>query len=227
MLNNNVAVVIPVLNEGETIQSVVQSVAHLDVTVIVVDDGSTDNSATKAAQAGAIVVKHECNRGYEFALGSGFDEAVNRAFEYVMTFDGDAQFDPMDIQRVIDRQHDTEADLIIGIRDYRNRRTESLLSYFGRFRFGVRDPLCGLKLYRVTRAIPFLPFDTVNLVGMQLAFRMLDGGCSVAEQPIHVEKRLGLSRYGASLKGELRIVRALFKAINIFGLFSKNVDTKS
>ena len=225
--NHNIAVVIPVLNEEATIQAVVQSLVKLDVMVIVVDDGSSDQSAIKSSQAGAIVVQHANNRGYEAALGSGFEEGVKRDAEYIVTFDGDAQFDPMDIIRLADHRRETNADLVIGIRDYRNRRTESLLACFGRYRFGVSDPLCGMKLYRVASAVPFLPFDTENLVGMQLAFRMLECGCSVAEQPVHVEKRLGLSRYGASLRGEMRILRALYKAISVFGLFSKNAATKT
>ncbi len=219
----NVAVVIPVLNEEATIQIVVQSLVELGLTAIVVDDGSSDKSSEKASESGAIVVQHTHNRGYETALGSGFDEALQRGFECIVTFDGDAQFDALDIVRFVERQRETRADLVIGVRDYRNRHTESLLAWFGRYRFNVSDPLCGLKLYMASSATSFLPFDTENLVGMQLAFRMIDGGCTVTEQKIHVEKRLVASRYGASLKGELRIVRAFYKAISVFGLFSKNV----
>lgn len=227
MLENEVAVVIPVLDEEATIQTVVQSLVALKVTVIVVDDGSLDQSAEKAHESGAIVVQHKHNRGYESALGSGFDEAVKRGFGCVVTFDGDAQFDAMDIIRMVNLQREAGVDLVIGIRDYRNRYTESLLAWFGHYRFSVRDPLCGLKLYMVESAVQHLPFDTTNLVGMQLAFRMLEEGCSVAEQSIHVEKRLGLSRYGASLKGEMRILKALYKTVKLFGLFPKNVSSNT
>jgi glycosyltransferase involved in cell wall biosynthesis len=84
-------VVIPCFNEGTTIASVVGAARrHLPV-IIVVDDGSTDNTRVQAAGAGAIVISHGRNLGKGAALRTGFSEALKRGFEWAVTMDGDGQ----------------------------------------------------------------------------------------------------------------------------------------
>ncbi|MDH5523670.1 MAG: glycosyltransferase family 2 protein [Desulfobulbaceae bacterium] len=220
MLNNNrLAVIIPALNEEATIANVVACVSVRGATPIVVDDGSLDQTANIARSAGALVVSHEVNNGYEQALNTGIHEAAARGFELAATFDADGQLDPDDLVRFVDVLDAEKSDLVIGVRDYRNRYTEYLLALFGRLRFGLRDPLCGLKLYRLKKAKHYFPFDTLRLVGMEMSFRMLDAGCKVTELPIHVQKREGVSRYGSSFSGELNILKSLWRVIWEFGLF--------
>lgn len=214
---HRLAVVIPAMNESTTIKQVVDSIIRRDATAIVVDDGSTDQTARIAREAGAFVIEHEFNKGYEPALTTGVHAAAEQGFELVATFDADGQLDPDDVITFVSVLDAEKCDLVIGIRDYRNRYAEYLLSVLGRVRFGIKDPLCGLKLYRLQQALPHLPFDSHKLVGMELAFKMIDSGCSVLEKPIHVQKRNGASRYGSSLKGEARILKSLFNVLKIFG----------
>ena len=81
---------IPAFNEAATIARIVESVA-IHGQPIVVDDCSEDETASLARSAGAVVVCHETNRGYDGALNSGFAEADRRGCSYVVTFDGDGQ----------------------------------------------------------------------------------------------------------------------------------------
>jgi glycosyltransferase involved in cell wall biosynthesis len=223
MLNNiKTAVVIPVLNEAQTIYNVVSSIVSKEVAILVVDDGSNDESALLASKAGAIVIRHKENKGYEKALNTGIETAINKGFDFAVTFDADGQFNPSDLLRCIESMKSVNADLVVGIRDYQNRYSEYFISLYGRLRFGLADPLCGMKLYRLKLVKEFLPFDKSKMIGMEMAFNMIDSGCSLSQIAIHIEKRKGISRFGSSIKGELIVINALFKAIHKFGFFNNN-----
>ena len=81
MVRSEVALIIPALNESITIGETVRSVAQYG-TAIVVDDGSSDDTEAVAKAAGATVVKHPRNRGYDAALASGFAKAAEMGFPY-------------------------------------------------------------------------------------------------------------------------------------------------
>ena len=90
MVRPKVAVVIPAFNEEKTIRSVICEVIAYGVP-IVVNDGSTDDTALIAVEAGAFVVNHNINRGYDAALESGFKEALRQHCKIIVTFDADGQ----------------------------------------------------------------------------------------------------------------------------------------
>jgi glycosyltransferase involved in cell wall biosynthesis len=111
------AIVIPAFNERFTIQQVVESVSHLGLEVIVVDDASTDKTAELAAAAGARLVRHSHNQGKANALLSGFQAALERQVACVITLDGDAQHDPASIPALLDAwQHFGKTSFIIAAR---------------------------------------------------------------------------------------------------------------
>jgi glycosyltransferase involved in cell wall biosynthesis len=110
------AAVIPCLNEEKTIASLVSALRlYLDV-VIVVDDGSTDKTALKAKNAGAVVVRHERNRGKGAALQTGLSQLLNLGFEWAVTLDGDGQHVPADLPAFFQSAEQTGALLVIGNR---------------------------------------------------------------------------------------------------------------
>jgi glycosyltransferase involved in cell wall biosynthesis len=110
------AVVIPCLNEGETIDSLVKAVRRQLPAVIVVDDGSVDGTAALAASAGARVVAHDRNRGKGAALKTGLSAALERGHEWAFTMDGDGQHKPEDLPAFLDCATRTRAMLVIGNR---------------------------------------------------------------------------------------------------------------
>ncbi len=114
---HRVAVVIPAYNEARFIGSVVlMARQHVD-TVIVVDDGSTDQTVAIARQAGAIVLEHEENLGKGAALNTGFDYARKlEAIDVVVTIDGDGQHLPEEILDVARPILNGETDIVIGSR---------------------------------------------------------------------------------------------------------------
>ncbi len=109
--------VIPARNADATIGDVVRRVriAVPAVTVLVVDDGSTDSTSARAREAGAVVIRHDVNRGKGAALQTGFDEASRRGISGVVTLDADGQHDPAyaaALLRALDG-----FDIVIGSRD--------------------------------------------------------------------------------------------------------------
>lgn len=118
-----VAAVIPAYNEERFIGSVVLKTRRYVDIVIVIDDGSSDDTAEIAEAAGAIVVRHNSNRGKGAALNSGFQKARELNAEVVALLDGDGQHRPEDIPDVITPVVNGEADMVIGSR-YLTRTSE-------------------------------------------------------------------------------------------------------
>ena len=109
--------VIPARDAEGTVGAVIRGLQENlgDAVVLVVDDGSTDGTATAARAAGAEVIRHEVNRGKGAALQTGFDEAARRGIDRVVTLDADGQHDPSrapDLLRALEG-----ADVVIGSRD--------------------------------------------------------------------------------------------------------------
>jgi glycosyltransferase involved in cell wall biosynthesis len=126
-------VAIPAYNEAGTIADVVsRAEPHADE-VLVVDDGSDDDTAVRARGTGATVVEHRQNEGYGATLKRTFREAKRRGAATLVVVDGDGQHDPADIPRLLDRQTDDHPKLVIGSR-FVGDRTSDIPAYR---RFGL------------------------------------------------------------------------------------------
>jgi glycosyltransferase involved in cell wall biosynthesis len=111
-----VLVAIPAYNEEHTIGEVVRRAGDHADQVLVVDDGSDDDTAARAATAGAIVIEHGRNRGYGAGLKTAFEAAQRYGARHLVVLDGDGQHDPADIPRLVKAQERTGASLVIGSR---------------------------------------------------------------------------------------------------------------
>ena len=114
-----VMVLIPAYLEGPRIAPVVDA-AGCYLPVLVVDDGSTDDTAVRAEAAGAIVVRQVPNAGKGAALRAGFAYALDRGVDAVVTIDGDGQHDPNEIPTFLAAYERAHAELVIGRRDFRS-----------------------------------------------------------------------------------------------------------
>jgi len=110
-------VLISAYNEENRISSVVKSaLAYLPV--LVVDDGSTDQTARLANQVGATVLSYPQNQGKGTALRMGIRKAVEQSYDFVITLDADGQHDPTEIPNFMKAYQTSHADLIIGQRNF-------------------------------------------------------------------------------------------------------------
>lgn len=113
----NIVALIPAYNEARRVAAVVEQ-ARRSLPVVVVDDGSRDDTATQAQSAGATVLSQKPNQGKGAALRRGFLYALEQGYEAVITLDADGQHDPAEISKFLDHYAKTSADLIIGSRSF-------------------------------------------------------------------------------------------------------------
>jgi glycosyltransferase involved in cell wall biosynthesis len=113
MGGTSVSVIIPVFNEADTIGQIIREIAalHPDYEIIVVNDGSTDDTAKAAKEAGALVYSHPYNIGNGAAVKSGIRIASG---DILVFMDGDGQHQPKDIQRMLEFL--PEYDMVVGAR---------------------------------------------------------------------------------------------------------------
>ena len=109
-------VIIPAYNAAKTIGELVKAVKAQGLPVVVVDDGSRDNTSAVAAQHGAVVISHLRNQGKGSALRTGFAHALRAKYEGIITMDSDGQHQPGDIPRFIQAVERQHAGIVVGNR---------------------------------------------------------------------------------------------------------------
>jgi glycosyltransferase involved in cell wall biosynthesis len=117
MNNEDVIVLIPAHNEEASIQEVVRKACQY-LPVLVVNDGSRDNTARFAEAGGAQVINHPVNQGKGAALKTGLAEALKKQYRAVITMDADGQHDPAEIPLFLDFYSRHPVGLVIGQRDF-------------------------------------------------------------------------------------------------------------
>ncbi|MGI8428863.1 MAG: glycosyltransferase family 2 protein [Solirubrobacteraceae bacterium] len=163
------AIVVPAYNEEPTVGAVVAEVpaeaAGLATEVIVVVDGSRDNTAASAAAGGALVCDVPVNRGQGAALRLGYWLARARGASVIATLDADGQYEPLELGRVVEPLLDGRADFVTGSRRLGTELTTDVVRHAGVIVFGalisvligqrITDPACGLRAMRaeVTQAV--------------------------------------------------------------------------
>lgn len=214
MDRSDVAIVIPAYNEEKTIHHVVSQVFKYGK-VIVVNDASTDNTKKEAEKAGAIVVSHERNYGYDGALNTGLKTAYEERCGYVITIDADGQHSPNLIETYLDYLLNQNITLVLGIRPKKARFSEMLMGIYFRMRFNVHDILCGMKGYNMRLYEENKGFDHIGSIGTELAFFALKHGYEFVEIEVPIKSRVGNSRFGNRLKSNLKIIRAFIEIIKL------------
>jgi Glycosyl transferase family 2 len=223
----SVTIIIPALNEADAIGRVVEDLAaqYPDYEILVVDDGSSDNTGQIAASAGARVIRHDWNKGYGASLRTGCRLAKG---EIVVCFDGDGQHNPDDVKRLVDEIGPN--DMVVGTRSRDSHEPlvrqpgKLVLSIFANFLAGVKIPdvNSGFRAFKrgvILQYLHLMPtgfsFSTTS------TFAMLKSGRPVKWVPITVKKRIGASsvsqiRHG--LQTLLLILRltTLFEPLKVF-----------
>ena len=110
------AVVIPAFNESRQVRAVVMGVKSYVDMVVVVDDGSIDDTAVQALSVGAMVLRHIVNRGQGAALKTGIDYALGQGADVIITFDSDGQHDPADIPLLLQALKSGQYEVALGSR---------------------------------------------------------------------------------------------------------------
>ena len=162
----SILVCIPAFNEGNVIDKVIKNCLKFSDRVVVCDDGSADNTSEVADNAGADVIRHEKNIGKGEALRSLFKFASHSNNDIIVTIDGDGQFLPEEIPKLVKGIKENRADIVVGYRfddtvdmpDYRkfgNKMLDKMTNMVQEL--SVRDTQSGFRAYskKVIEVIDF------------------------------------------------------------------------
>ena len=179
-----ISAIIPALNEEKTVGDLVKDALNYVDEVIVVDDGSTDNTSDVAADAGAEVIKHKYNMGVAKAIVNGFEKGKG---EILITLDADGQHDPTDIPSLIEPILNDQADLVLGRRPSIPRFSERFITTLTRLKVDCSDASTGFRAIRRRIAEQMKIRGSCMCGTFILEANRL--GARIAEVPITVRKR--------------------------------------
>jgi glycosyltransferase involved in cell wall biosynthesis len=225
-------IIIPCFNEEKTIGKVISSVPGtipgVDKTdILVIDDGSTDNTVSEAEKYGAAVVSHPQNLGVGAAFQTGIQRALDMGADVMVNMDGDGQFNAEDIPKLLEPILDGRADFVTAsrfkdsrlvpkmpwIKKWGNRRMSGMISMLTGQKF--YDVSCGFRAYSIESLLQ------LNLLGkftytqesfLDLAFK----GLKIAEVPLEVrgQREHGKSKVAANiLKYAFNAAKIIFRTL--------------
>jgi len=189
-----ICVVIPSYNESKEISNIVSQIKTLGHAVVIVDDGSSDDTAQIAEAGGAVVLRNQSNLGKGASLIKGFDYALGGDFEAVVAMDGDGQHLTEDISRFIAQAKSSEAALFVGnrmgqaksmpmVRYLTNAFMSWLISELIRQR--VPDTQCGFRLIKIW-LLRRLKLTTTNYeIESEMLIKASRLGAKIESVPIH------------------------------------------
>ena len=210
MERHKLALIIPAFNEAKSIANVLNKLNN-SYKVLLVNDGSVDDTSLIANKLGAIVIDHPVNLGYDCSLNSGFEKAKDLGFEYAITLDADGQHDPSFIKDFIN-EFKKGADIVLGIRYKKQRFSEIIFALYTNLKWDIRDPLCGFKGYKLSLFEELGYFDKNKLIGTELMLFEAKNNYKISQIKIDIQKRNGKPKFGTILASNLKILKALIIA---------------
>lgn len=210
-------IIIPCLNEEKTISNVINSIPKQIngisfIEIIVIDDGSTDSTAILAKKAGAIVISHKKNQGVGKSFHTGIEESIKKGADIVVNMDGDGQFDPKDIEKLIEPILNKNADCVTAsrfidkslypkmpfIKKWGNVQMARLVSFLTGEKY--YDVSCGFRAYSketILKMNLFGKFTYTQETFLDLAFKDIE----IVELPLAIrgEREFGRSRVASSI----------------------------
>jgi glycosyltransferase involved in cell wall biosynthesis len=195
MGETKVSIIIPAFNEADIIADIVRRARslHPDFDVIVVNDGSTDDTAAEAQKAGAEVYSHPYNIGNGAAIKSGIRVATG---DILVFMDGDGQHNPEDIARLL--EYFPEFDMVVGARTISDQASlgralgNKIYNWFASYvaKFSIKDLTSGFRAVKsnVARNFLYLLPNTYSYP-TTLTLGTLRSGMSVKYIPVNIKKR--------------------------------------
>ena len=224
MKPSNVSIIIPAFNEEEAIGFVVKAIhlAFPDSEIIVVNDGSTDNTAGKIAESRAIVLNHDHNCGYGAALKTGISNARN---ECIVITDADGTYPNERIPELVEMFEKGNFDMVVGARVGKNVKIPLIRKPAKWFITRLASYLTDTKIPDINSGLRVMKKDVVkkylNILPDGFSFTstitlaMLTNGCSVEYIPIDYFERKGKSKI-RPIHDTLNFIQLIIRTILYF-----------
>ena len=169
------AVIIPIYNSSKYLVELFERIEKIipKKNIIAIDDASQDNSAKICRENKIKIISFPTNKGKGAALQAGFLEAVSKKFSFAISIDSDLQHKPEDIPKFINKQISSQADMIIGKREFSlktmpwarifsNSTTSKIVSFVAKTK--IPDSQSGFRLYRLS------PLEKMNFISERYQF---------------------------------------------------------
>lgn len=240
--NVKLVVILPAYNEqntiGEVIREIPRNINRINkITILVINDGSTDNTAKIAKESGASVISHTSNKGLGATFSDGINEALKMEADIIINIDADDQFDAGDIPNLIKPILDDSADMVTGSR-FKNAQKIPNMSNLKRFgnRFFVwlinsltgkkfTDTQCGFRAYSREAALNLNLFGGFTYTQESL-LDLLGKGQRIKEVPVSVmyyperNSKISSSLFSYGIQALMIILRTFrdYYPLKFFGL---------
>lgn len=235
-------IIIPAFNEEKTIAQVIQEIPRNieginELQILVTDDGSTDNTAREAKNAGASVVSHIKNEGLGIAFSTGIREALKQGADIVVNIDADGQFDPKDVPKLVKPILEKKAEMVVGsrfedktslaqvpfLKRWGNKAFTSLINILTKQRF--TDTQCGFRAYSREAILRLNLFGRFTYT-QEVFLDLVNKGLKIEQVPIKVKyykdrrAKITSSLLGYFLRTIIIILRTFrdYKPLVFFGI---------
>ncbi len=214
-----ICVIIPSYNEAKTIAAIIKQVSLQGLDVIVVDDGSTDNTFQIAGDNKAFVLRNGQNEGKGASLVKGFNYALTHNYDAAITIDGDGQHDTVDIPHFIRAAAASDCGILIGNRMHKpkdmpmarflaNKFMSFIISHI--VKQNIPDSQCGFRLIK-KEVLEKIRFETNNYDSeSELLLKASRLGLKIGAVPIDTIYRGEKSRINPFVDA-LRFIRLMFR----------------
>ncbi|MEM3101514.1 MAG: glycosyltransferase family 2 protein, partial [Candidatus Nitrosotenuis sp.] len=224
--DKDIMIIIPAYNEAENLKELLpripQKIRDKRVGVIVIDDGSTDDTRNVVTQTGHIVVSNKINRGQGGASRLGYDILVKNNIHIGVTMDADNQQLPEEIEKLVGPILDDKFDLVIGSRVLGKTNKTTLLRNIGikiftkivNFVTGLKLTDCssGFKAFKV-KEISKLNLREEQFQAAEVIIEAAKKGLKICEIPITMaERKYGKSKKGKDLRYGIFFAKTIFKS---------------
>jgi hypothetical protein len=218
----SLCVIVPAFNEGRSVANVVDSIqsALPSAHVVVVDDGSSDDTSARATEAGATVITLPLNLGIGGAVQTGYLYAQRHGFDVAMQIDGDGQHDPREARFLIEPIVEQRANLVVGSRwlgkgDYKapsgRRLGMKILSGLVRWRTGqtITDTTSGFRAVGRPGIDLFAKSYSSDFPEVEALVTARRRGLLIEEVPVQMEQRLHGRSSIAGLRSSYYMLRVM------------------